>query len=43
MWARTISEQLPPSNNTGDNISQKNPTYNERTAIYWGWKNLKIR
>lgn len=26
--------------NTGDNISDKNPTYNELTAIYWGWKNL---
>lgn len=26
--------------NTGDNISKKNPTYNELTAIYWGWKNL---
>ena len=28
--------------NTGDNISQKNPTYNELTAIYWGWKNLDV-
>nr|WP_302518325.1 DUF4422 domain-containing protein [Limosilactobacillus mucosae] len=27
--------------NTGDNISSKNPTYNELTAIYWGWKNLQ--
>lgn len=26
--------------NTGDNISQKNPNYNELTAIYWAWKNL---
>ena len=26
--------------NTGDNISKKNSTYNELTAIYWGWKNL---
>lgn len=26
--------------NTGDNISIKNSTYNELTAIYWGWKNL---
>lgn len=26
--------------NTGINISKKNSTYNELTAIYWGWKNL---
>lgn len=24
---------------TGDNISQKNSTYNEFTAVYWAWKN----
>jgi hypothetical protein len=24
---------------TGDNISSKNPAYNELTAIYWAWKN----
>ncbi|MBR1661977.1 MAG: DUF4422 domain-containing protein [Acidaminococcaceae bacterium] len=24
---------------TGDNISKKNPLYNEMTAIYWAWKN----
>lgn len=28
--------------NTGDNISKKNGTYNELTAIYWGWKNLDL-
>jgi len=24
---------------TGDNISAKNPVYNELTAVYWAWKN----
>lgn len=27
--------------NTGDNISEKNPMYCEMTAHYWAWKNLK--
>lgn len=27
--------------NTGDNISLKNPNYCELTGVYWAWKNLK--
>nr|WP_317280416.1 DUF4422 domain-containing protein [uncultured Fusobacterium sp.] len=26
---------------TGDNISEKNPYYCELTGVYWAWKNLK--
>jgi hypothetical protein len=27
--------------NTGDNISSKNPNYCELTGLYWAWKNLR--
>ncbi|GKT04270.1 DUF4422 domain-containing protein [Furfurilactobacillus entadae] len=26
--------------NTGDNMSEKNSSYNELTAVYWAWKNV---
>lgn len=35
----TVPEGFQPDNQ-GRNISEKNPHYNELTAIYWGWKNL---
>lgn len=39
---RAINPKLPYiGDNTGDNISTKQPYYSELTAIYWAWKNLK--
>ena len=30
------------TDDTGDNIADKNPLYNELTALYWLWKNTEI-
>lgn len=36
---KTLIEGFTPDN-TGDNISAKNPYYCELTGLYWAWKNL---
>ncbi|MTV83357.1 DUF4422 domain-containing protein [Secundilactobacillus folii] len=36
-WHENINFQR---DDMGDNISDKNPNYNELTAAYWAWKNL---
>ena len=39
---RAINPDLPyMGDDTGDNISTKQPYYSELTAIYWAWKNVK--
>ena len=36
--SKTYKGQFP-GDNTGDNISVKNPCFNELTVVYWAWKN----
>ena len=36
-----LSNKFQPDNK-GDNISEKNSTYCELTAIYWAWKNISV-
>ena len=38
-YKEEMSEMI--GDDTGDNISEKNPYYSEMTAQYWAWKNVK--